>query len=332
LNWLQGVPPRPFYTISAPAQEVRGERPRITVATVVWNAVDSLPRTLDSVASQTGIDFEYVVVDGASTDGSLDVLKSREGIDVLISEPDTGPYSAMNKAAYLATGEFIIFMNAGDTFTNPRALADLAGAYEDGADFIAGHHVYLPKDGRQLYNRVDAFDGLLAKLRSGSLTYHWRGRIPGHQATATRVSLLRELRYSSDFGIAADHELMFRAAAGGSRFATSDSYVALYEGGGLSARQPLACLKEWAMIGLQHSRDKSAVRRFYAPELLAQLARATFAKTSIRDRLGVIVGEWRWIVFALRSLRFRQILLLLRRTATPAALRKTGTDCDGASR
>lgn len=98
--------------------------PKISIITIVWNDCEGMARTLASVRSQTFRDFEYIVVDGASTDGTREFLEGHEAqIDVLISEPDNGLYEAMNKGADQASGAWALFLNAGDVFATPETLA-----------------------------------------------------------------------------------------------------------------------------------------------------------------------------------------------------------------
>ena len=98
-------------------------REKISVITINLNNAEGLRRTLDSVFRQTTHDFELVVVDGASTDGSVELIHTyADRIDRWVSEPDGGIYNAMNKAVAMATGEYVIFMNSGDTFLRGRCL------------------------------------------------------------------------------------------------------------------------------------------------------------------------------------------------------------------
>ncbi len=101
------------------------ELPVVSVITVCWNAAATLEACIRSIAGQTYPAIEYIVVDGASTDGTATLLaRHRAAITTLVSEPDHGIYDAMNKGIGLATGAFVLFMNADDFLADPRAIAD----------------------------------------------------------------------------------------------------------------------------------------------------------------------------------------------------------------
>lgn len=99
---------------------------KISVITICYNCRTDLQYTIKSVLSQTYDHLEYIIVDGGSTDGTQDLLKTYEGdIDIIISESDNGIYDALNKGVAAATGDWIICMNAGDAFASPTVLADI---------------------------------------------------------------------------------------------------------------------------------------------------------------------------------------------------------------
>lgn len=102
---------------------------KISVITACFNCAATIGQTLDSIASQTGVDVEHIVVDGASTDATLDVVASHSRKpERLISERDAGVYDAMNKGIAVASGEVVGFLNADDFFAGPDILADVARA------------------------------------------------------------------------------------------------------------------------------------------------------------------------------------------------------------
>jgi glycosyltransferase involved in cell wall biosynthesis len=102
----------------------------VSIITVVRNAAGPLAETIKSVRAQTYSGIEFIVVDGASTDGTLEVVRSA-GIDRWISEPDTGLYDAMNKGKRLARGDFAMFVNSGDTFVDDDVMTRFVSAVSD---------------------------------------------------------------------------------------------------------------------------------------------------------------------------------------------------------
>ena len=111
---------------------------KVTVVTVTRNACEALKKTIESVKAQTYPDIEYIVVDGASSDGTRELLENTNEIR-WISEPDKGIYDAMNKGVDMSTGEWIIFMNAGDTFASDDALVKVFSNFGcETADVIYG--------------------------------------------------------------------------------------------------------------------------------------------------------------------------------------------------
>ncbi|MBQ9206489.1 MAG: glycosyltransferase [Treponema sp.] len=115
------------------------EKPLITVVTVVYNGAATLEQTILSVVNQTYDNVEYIIIDGASTDGTLGIIKKYEDkIDYWQSEPDKGIYDAMNKGIGLATGEWINFMNAGDEFFDSNTISGIFINKKIPADVLYG--------------------------------------------------------------------------------------------------------------------------------------------------------------------------------------------------
>lgn len=162
--------------------------PKISVVTVAYNAAGTIERTIESVLSQTYQNIEYLVQDGGSTDGTLDIVNRYGDRIALVSEPDKGIYDAMNKGVARATGEWIHILNADDWYTGPDALEravphldpartnyfDLIRSYEDGSQVLQSLNVkpwmlyvsaFLPHPGlivsRAQYDRIGLFDDTL---------------------------------------------------------------------------------------------------------------------------------------------------------------------------
>jgi glycosyltransferase involved in cell wall biosynthesis len=124
--------------------------PIVSVVTVCRNAAETIGETVRSVIGQKGLAFEYIVVDGASTDGTLEALdRFRDRIDVLVSEPDNGMYEALNKAIRLSSGRYINLINGDDRYVSDDVLALVVPAFERGSDVIYGDLIYEDREKRK---------------------------------------------------------------------------------------------------------------------------------------------------------------------------------------
>jgi glycosyltransferase involved in cell wall biosynthesis len=124
--------------------------PKISIITVTYNAASVLEATIQSVISQTFANYEYIIIDGGSTDGTLDIIQQYEKhIHYWISEPDKGLYDAMNKGLKAARGEYVWFMNAGDEIYHHSILDQLFGKVEPDADIYYGDALFFNASGEQ---------------------------------------------------------------------------------------------------------------------------------------------------------------------------------------
>lgn len=174
--------------------------PLFTIITVTWNARDVIGPTLRSVWEQTFADFEHLVMDGASTDGTTDAVLSHPGCDerlTLVSEPDKGLYDAMNKAIDLASGRYLIFLNAGDAFASADTLQRLADAAQGDPGVIYGQTQLVDAD-----RRVVGMRHLTAPEHLDANSFK-RGMLVCHQAFVARHDLVPHYnlsyRYSADY-------------------------------------------------------------------------------------------------------------------------------------
>lgn len=111
---------------------------KLTIITISYNNADGLKRTIDSIINQTNKEFEFIVIDGGSSDGTKELLKFyKKDIDYCVSEPDKGIYNAMNKGIKAAKGEYVTFVNSGDKLYNTTAI-ERSLPYLEGADIITG--------------------------------------------------------------------------------------------------------------------------------------------------------------------------------------------------
>ncbi len=270
--------------VPSPARDA--VKPLVSVVTVCLNAARELEGTIKSVIGQLGIEFEYVVQDGGSSDGTMNII--RKYADVLASwrsEKDCGPYDAMNAAVDRCRGEWIIFMNAGDSFATDDALLRMFSRVPDDADIVYGHHLYRRAGAEDLHRAAD-FETTWLRLQKGDLSFDWLKGIPGHQATAARRDLLSRLRFDLTYHIAADHEFYFRARKQGARFSHCDEVIAIYASGGLSAQRYDQCRTELARIARTYG-DVRGADQFYARlEDVTSLSNEVERLRSVNSRLG----------------------------------------------
>lgn len=169
----------------------------ISVISITFNAVDCLEKTIESVIKQSGLDVEYIIIDGGSTDGTVDIIKSYgDYISYWVSEPDNGIYDAMNKGISVATGEVLAFLNAGDHYNDDclKTVAErivnndlvIGNAYKTSNNERAGLFQYCPDE--------------------------YEYKMPCcHQAVFTRKKVFDELgKYDTQYRICADYEWIKR--------------------------------------------------------------------------------------------------------------------------
>lgn len=179
---------------------------KITIITVAYNSAATIGDTLDSVASQSYRDIEHIVIDGASRDGTLDVLRLRGShVARVISERDGGIYEAMNKGLSLASGEYVGFLNADDMLFGPNVVSEIArAAGQPGIDAVFGDLLYVKQDRPEQVVRY---------WRSGSfsperLRFGW---MPPHPTLYVRRSRIDSLGpFASQLRIAADYDFILR--------------------------------------------------------------------------------------------------------------------------
>ncbi len=204
--------------------------PKVTVVTVTYNAADCVEMTLKSVIAQTYSNLEYIVVDGKSTDSTMDIVERyRAHISTIVSEPDKGIYDAMNKATRLASGEWIIFMNAGDVFDNPGVLRNVfTGEIKENSSLIFGAitEYSRPLGIKRVYQAHI--------ISTDATSFPYREHIPcSHQATFYRTELLKQHPYrSEEFKVSADWASMADILDLNLPYTVVNDVIAWYQGGG----------------------------------------------------------------------------------------------------
>ena len=174
---------------------------KLSIITINYNNLEGLKRTMESVVNQTWQEFEYIVIDGGSTDGSAEYIQSqREQLDYWVSEPDHGIYNAMNKGIAKATGEYLLFLNSGDHLYSAAVLAENHSAIKD-QDLIYFDIVYVDEKGSYAIAYPEALNFSFFYLDTLC-----------HQSTLIKRTLFDELElYDEHLRFASDWKFFMKA-------------------------------------------------------------------------------------------------------------------------
>ena len=210
------------------------EMPLISVVTVVYNGDRYLEQTILSVIDQTYENIEYVIVDGGSSDGTLDIIRKYEDrIDYWVSEPDKGIYDAMNKGIDLSRGELIGLLNADDYY-EPDAIEAVVDNYrsDPSPQILYGNTFFLQ-------------EALNLRYKSYGHTKYWLGMGISHQAMFVRRDIYRALGpYDAGLRIAADYDFFVKSIRNGVRYTPVDAFLVNYRNSGLSAQNQIVSMRE----------------------------------------------------------------------------------------
>ena len=200
---------------------------KFTIITVSFNAADNIAETINSVLSQSYNDIEYIIIDGGSTDGTAEIIRQYDGdIAYWISEPDKGIYDAMNKGLAKSHGNYILFLNAGDTFFNNEVLTNVYDEIQFSApnmpDVIYGETVGKTDDG---YYVIESHPQPF-KEDIGCC----------HQSILVRGDIIRKEKFNTKYRLRADFDLMHRLYLNKRySFRHINKYISIYDCYGASS-------------------------------------------------------------------------------------------------
>ena len=210
--------------------------PTLSVITIVYNNAPDIERTMLSVFQQSYPNIEYIVIDGASNDGTTDVINLyRSRIARFVSEPDKGIYDAMNKGLSLATGDYVLFMNSGDEIYDKETVTKIFATAKN-ADIYYGE--------TEMYNQN--WESLGTRRHKTPENFNWKsfkyGMSISHQAIYVKRSLAEP--FDLNYKYSADIDWIIKAAKKSSSIVNTHIYVAKYLVGGISKQKHLESLKE----------------------------------------------------------------------------------------
>ena len=218
--------------------------PKISVITVVFNAEKIVGKTIDNVLGQEYNNLEYIIIDGASTDSTLEIIKSYgDKISKVISQKDNGIYDAMNTGLAYSTGDYVIFMNAGDYFYNSRVLYEIV-TKQPGADVYYGNTKIIDSNGNEIGDRRHKPP---KKLTWKSLQM---GMCVSHQSILARRSLCEA--FDIHYKISSDIDWTIRLLKKCKLIVNTEMYVSKFLEGGLSSRKQKQGLRERFEIMQKH--------------------------------------------------------------------------------
>jgi glycosyltransferase involved in cell wall biosynthesis len=197
----------------------------ISIITINFNNVKGLKKTLDSLSSQTFKDFEHIVIDGASTDGSVELIKNYSHITYWISEKDNGIYDAMNKGVKVSKGKYLLFLNSGDVLSDTNVIESVASNFKSDKSIYYGD-LLLEKNNSIEKHQAPASIDLDFMLNS---TF-W------HPCTFVKSDLFKNLGlYNTEFKICGDYEFFVRCFLNSkTTYQYLNINIALFDGNGIS--------------------------------------------------------------------------------------------------
>lgn len=229
-----------------PDHDLRNDQSKtlFTVVSIVLNNVDEVEATINSVLNQTFDDYEYIIVDGESTDGTKAIIDQySDRISQQISEQDKGLYDAMNKGLGLANGEYITWINAGDCFASTDVLEKVAEKIrEKPTDCLYGDHRLQFTD-----------DSTLDVSASGDLPGLWKRMQFSHQSFFVRTEKARQFPFDTSYRIAGDYCMILRLYLHNATFAYVEKPLCVFRTGGMSDERRVLAVWERFIVNRKYN-------------------------------------------------------------------------------
>lgn len=228
------------------------KKPIISIITVSYNAAPYIEKTIQSVINQTYSNIEYIIIDGGSKDGTIDIIKKYSNqITYWVSEPDKGIYDAMNKGIKMATGLYINFMNAGDYFYTNTVIEEIAkiNSYND---IIFGDSI-IEKNGMLQISKADPFYNY-PKLR------HKMGFT--HQSVFVKTELAKQNPFDYKYKLAADYNMIITLYRKGCKFFYINLPISYYDLNGVSFQKRRQHIYETLCVDNPHTIGLNKIKSY----------------------------------------------------------------------
>lgn len=219
---------------------------------MVYNGAEHIEATILSVLNQSYSGVQYIIIDGGSTDGTLDILeKYRNQIDLIISEADNGIYDAMNKSIKYCKGEWINFMNSGDVFGSAEIIEQIF-------DNTTTHEFNV------IYGKHKvAYGNKIISKKSNPIHELWKGMTIQHQSVFVRKNVLEEYPFNTNYKFAADYDILYHCYTKGYQFKFIDQFVSIVASNGVSELNNVKTYIEFKKIALSHDRSNASLNSYY---------------------------------------------------------------------
>jgi len=219
--------------------------PKVSIITIVFNNRDNFTKTINSVRKQSYPNIEYIIVDGGSKDGTIDIIKQNEDIiSGWISEPDKGIYDAMNKGIKMATGDYLWFLNGGDMIYSENTLYEVFSSREN-ADVYYGDTELVDEEGKSFGRR---------KLKTPPENLTWRNMIDGmvitHQSLIIKKGVVTE--YDLNYRHCADIDWTIKVLKKSKIIVNTKKIISSFLLGGYSRKNTISSLVERIKILSRH--------------------------------------------------------------------------------
>jgi glycosyltransferase involved in cell wall biosynthesis len=251
--------------------------PKVSIITVCYNCVDSLKFTVDSIRQQYYSNIEYIIIDGESSDGSVEFIEANlDLISYWVSEPDKGIYDAMNKGIIAASGDWIIFMNAGDTFVNNQTLNHLMSiTYPSDCLIIFGDHCVRRGSDKE---RV---------IRAGSPQSLIFGSQFCHQSALISLEHHKRNLFDINVKIVADFDFFLKSKIAGAKFCYANLPISCIEPGGVSDTRRIDVINGWRESVRKHFGTSFQTELFFVYIKCKELIKCFVKKFFFPQRSGV---------------------------------------------
>jgi putative colanic acid biosynthesis glycosyltransferase len=247
---------------------------KFSIVTIVYNCSEEISETIESVLRQTYSSIEYIVIDGASTDGTIDICKNytyKHRNMKLFSEIDAGIYDAMNKGLSYVSGDYVLFLNSGDTFINDLILSKVSQRIENHYyDFYYGDNLIKLKNNKTVVNRS-----------SHDLSNLWKRMQFSHQTLFVKSQLARKMGYDLTYDLSADYAHIMKLYLLGASYEYLNFPIATYSVGGISEVKRVQSVWQRYLINLKMNQNIKI--HFFYPILLISAVAKTLVKKILSE-------------------------------------------------